>query len=73
MLRRTSPAVVSLSFFDASVQPVQQIVLTNAFVVPSELPWRNSEDRELLLSGLRIAMDEKPNECRATPHRDPCG
>jgi adenylate cyclase len=25
-------------------------------VMPSELPWRNSEDRELLLSGLRLAM-----------------
>ena len=42
-------------------------------VVPSDLPWRNPEDRELFLSGLRLAMDEKPNECRATPHRDPCG
>jgi TolB-like protein len=27
-------------------------------VVPSELPWRNSEDRELLLSGLRLAAGE---------------
>jgi adenylate cyclase len=27
-------------------------------VVPSELPWRNPEDRELLLSGLRLAMGE---------------
>jgi adenylate cyclase len=27
-------------------------------VVPSYLAWRNPEDRELLLSGLRLAMDE---------------
>jgi len=27
-------------------------------VVPSELPWRNPEHRELLLSGLRLAMGE---------------
>ena len=27
-------------------------------VVPSNLPWRNPDDRELLLSGLRLAMGE---------------
>jgi adenylate cyclase len=27
-------------------------------VVPSDLPWRNSSDRELLLSGLRLAAGE---------------
>jgi hypothetical protein len=27
-------------------------------VVPSDLPWRNREDRELLLSGLRLAAGE---------------
>ena len=27
-------------------------------VVPSVLPYRNPEDRELLLSGLRLAMGE---------------
>ena len=27
-------------------------------VVPNELPWRNPEHRELLLSGLRLAMGE---------------
>ena len=27
-------------------------------VVPSELPWRNPDHRELLLSGLRLAMGE---------------
>jgi TolB-like protein/class 3 adenylate cyclase len=27
-------------------------------VIPSELPWRNPEDRELLLSGLRLAAGE---------------
>jgi adenylate cyclase len=30
-----------------------------ALVVPTELPWRNPEHRELLLSGLRLASDEK--------------
>jgi adenylate cyclase len=28
-------------------------------VVPSDLPWRNSEDRELLLSGLRLAAGDE--------------
>ena len=27
-------------------------------VVPNERPWRNPEHRDLLLSGLRLAMDE---------------
>jgi tetratricopeptide (TPR) repeat protein len=27
-------------------------------VMPSDLPWRNPEDRELLLSGLRLAAGE---------------
>ncbi len=27
-------------------------------VVPGEIPWRNPEDRELLLSGLRLAIGE---------------
>ena len=27
-------------------------------VVPSDLPWRNPEHRELFLSGLRLAMGE---------------
>jgi adenylate cyclase len=29
-----------------------------AIVVPSDLPWRNPEDRELFLSGVRLAMGE---------------
>jgi TolB-like protein len=29
-----------------------------AIVVPSDLPWRNPEDRELFLSGLRLAAGE---------------
>ena len=29
-----------------------------ALVVPRDLPWRNPEDRELFLSGLRLAADE---------------
>jgi adenylate cyclase len=27
-------------------------------IVPSDLPWRNPEDRELFLSGLRLAAGE---------------
>ena len=27
-------------------------------VVPSDLPWRNPEDRDLFLSGLRLATGE---------------
>jgi hypothetical protein len=27
-------------------------------VVPSDLPWRNPEDRELILSSLRLAAGE---------------
>ena len=27
-------------------------------IVPSDLPWRNPEDRELYLWGLRLAADE---------------
>jgi len=27
-------------------------------VVPSDLPWRNSEDRELFMSGLRLVAGE---------------
>jgi adenylate cyclase len=29
-------------------------------LMPSDLPWRNSEDRELFLSGLRLAAGEAP-------------
>jgi len=28
-------------------------------VVPTDLPWRNPADRELLLSGLRLAAGEE--------------
>ncbi len=39
-------------------------------VVPSDLPWRNPEDRELLLSGLRLAAGEAT---RALPIGPPPG
>ena len=32
--------------------------ITPAVVVPSVLPWRRPEHRELLLSGLRLAMGD---------------
>ena len=37
---------------------VAQLRAITPQVVPSVLPWRNPEDRELLLSGLRLAMGE---------------
>jgi tetratricopeptide (TPR) repeat protein len=37
---------------------VAKLRAITALVVPSDLPWRNPEDRELLLSGLRLALGE---------------
>jgi tetratricopeptide (TPR) repeat protein len=37
---------------------VAQLRAITPLVVPSDLPWRNPEDRELLLSGLRLAAGE---------------
>jgi TolB-like protein/class 3 adenylate cyclase len=37
---------------------VAQLRTITPLVVPSNLPWRNPEHRELLLSGLRLAMGE---------------
>jgi adenylate cyclase len=37
---------------------VARLRAITAQVVPSDLPWRNSEDRELALSGLRLAAGE---------------
>ena len=37
---------------------VARLRAISPLIVPSELPWRNPEDRELLLSGLRLAMGE---------------
>jgi tetratricopeptide (TPR) repeat protein len=37
---------------------VAQLRAITSLVVPSVLPWRNPEDRELLLSGLRLATGE---------------
>jgi adenylate cyclase len=37
---------------------VARLRAITAQVVPSDLPWRNSEDRELALSGLRLAASE---------------
>jgi adenylate cyclase len=42
---------------DARAIVVRLRVITPV-VVPSELPYRNAEDRELFLSGLRLAMGE---------------
>jgi pentatricopeptide repeat protein len=37
---------------------VAQLRGITSLVVPNNVPWRNPEDRELLLSGLRLAMGE---------------
>jgi adenylate cyclase len=37
---------------------VARLRAITALVVPSDLPWRKPEDRELLLSGLRLAAGE---------------
>ena len=37
---------------------VARLRAITAQVVPSDLPWRNSQDRELFLSGLRLAAGE---------------
>jgi TolB-like protein len=37
---------------------VARLRAVTPLVMPSEMPWRNPEDRELVLSGLRLAMGE---------------
>jgi adenylate cyclase len=37
---------------------VAQLRAITPVIVPSDLPYRNPEDRELYLSGLRLAMGE---------------
>jgi TolB-like protein len=37
---------------------IEQLQALTHDIVPSDPPWRNPEDRELLLSGLRLAMGE---------------
>jgi hypothetical protein len=37
---------------------VERLRAITPVVVPSVTPWRNPEDRELLLWGLRLAMGE---------------
>ena len=37
---------------------VNRLRAITPLVVPNELPWRNPEHREVLLSGLRLAMGE---------------
>jgi hypothetical protein len=37
---------------------VAQLRALTPLVVPSDLPYRNPEDRELLLSGLRLAIGD---------------
>ena len=43
---------------DAARTIVARLRDISPVVVPSDLPWRNPEDRELFLSGLRLAVGE---------------
>ena len=43
---------------DEARATVAKLRAITPLVVPRELPWRNPEHRELLLSGLRLAVDE---------------
>jgi adenylate cyclase len=45
---------------DEAREIVHRLRAVTPEVVPSILPWRNPEDRELFLSGLRLAVGETP-------------
>ena len=50
-----------MPIWDGSTKRARSIARLRALtpeVVPSHLPFRNPEDRELFLSGLRLAMGE---------------
>jgi hypothetical protein len=42
---------------DDARETVAQLRAITPLVMPSVLPWRNAEHRELLLSGLHLAAD----------------
>jgi adenylate cyclase len=43
---------------DEAHEIVARLRAITPLIVPSDLPWRDPEDRELFLSGLRLAMGE---------------
>ena len=43
---------------DEARATVSRLRAITPLVVPRDLPWRNLEDRELFLSGLRLAIGE---------------
>jgi adenylate cyclase len=47
-----------MTHLDEARAIVDRLRAITSLVVPSDLPWRNPEDRELLLSGLRLAIAE---------------
>ena len=53
-----SPPDLARHFGDEARAIVARLRALTPQLVPSDLPWRNPEDRELLLSGLRLAAGE---------------
>jgi adenylate cyclase len=47
---------------DEAREMVTKLRAITALVVPSDLPYRNSQDRELFLSGLRLAIGEEKRQ-----------
>jgi TolB-like protein/class 3 adenylate cyclase len=47
-----------MGWLDEASAIVAKLRAITPLIVPSDLPWRNLENRELLLSGLRLAADE---------------
>jgi hypothetical protein len=45
---------------DEAREIVTRLRVVTPVVVPSATPYRNAEQRELFLSGLRLAADEVP-------------
>ena len=43
---------------DEARATVARLRAVTPLVVPGDLPWRNPEDRELFLTGLRLAAGE---------------
>jgi tetratricopeptide (TPR) repeat protein len=56
--RHLAACYANMGRLDEAHAIVAQLRTMSPQVMPSVLPWRNPEDRELLLSGLRLAAGE---------------